>query len=90
MGIFFDRLPFFLCFNNQWLGFHDRRQDTKLEGLGVLPCLSSLVKETNELILSKGGLDMIIAAMTIFEDNIEMAQRGCKILKTFTRQSLDF
>ncbi len=33
---------------------------------------------------------MIIAAMTIFEDNIEMAQRGCKILKTCTRQSLDF
>jgi hypothetical protein len=62
----------------------------QLQGLGVLSCLSSRVKENNELILSEGGLDVIIAAMTTFEDNIEVAQRGCEILKTFTRQSLDF
>mmetsp|Transcript_14483 Transcript_14483/g.35092 ORF Transcript_14483/g.35092 Transcript_14483/m.35092 type:complete len:649 (-) Transcript_14483:1056-3002(-) len=64
-------------------------QNTELHkhGLGVLGCLKT--KDNYEILLSEGGLDLIIADMNAIED-VGIAAKCCEILKTFTRLSLDF
>jgi hypothetical protein len=61
--------------------------DLHKHGLGILACLKT--KDNYELLLSEGGLDLIISDMSSIE-HVEIATKCCEILKTFTRLSLDF
>jgi hypothetical protein len=57
--------------------------------LEILSCLCTRDKENYELVLSEGGLDVILATMTNYQQDVELAQLGCELLKNLTRQSLD-
>jgi len=58
------------------------------EGLRILNSLKT--KDNYELMLSGGGLDVIISNMNSFDYQVDIAMQCCEILKNFTRMSLDF
>jgi len=57
-------------------------------GLRILNCLKT--KDNYELMLSGGGLDLILSDMNSFDYQVDIAMQCCEILKNFTRMSLDF
>ena len=57
-------------------------------GLRILNSLKT--KDNYELMLSGGGLDVIISNMNSFDYQVDIAMQCCEILKNFTRMSLDF
>jgi hypothetical protein len=57
-------------------------------GLRILNCLKT--KDNYELMLSEGGLDVIISNMNTFDYQVDIALQCCDMLKNFTRMSLDF
>ena len=58
------------------------------QGLRILNSLKT--KDNYELMLSGGGLDVIISNMNSFDYQVDIAMQCCEILKNFTRMSLDF
>jgi hypothetical protein len=62
--------------------------ETQKHGLEILNSLKT--KDNYELMLSAGGLDLIVSNLNSFDSNEDIAKLCCEILKTFTRLSLDF
>ena len=58
------------------------------QGLRILNSLKT--KDNYELMLSAGGLDVIISNMNSFDYQVDISMQCCEILKNFTRMSLDF
>lgn len=58
------------------------------QGLKILNSLKT--KDNYELMLSAGGLDVIISNMNSFDYQVDISVLCCEILKNFTRMSLDF
>ena len=58
------------------------------QGLRILNSLKT--KDNYELMLSAGGLDVIISNMNSFDYQVDISVLCCEILKSFTRMSLDF
>eukprot|EP00533_Pseudo-nitzschia_delicatissima_P010041 CAMPEP_0116103468 /NCGR_PEP_ID=MMETSP0327-20121206/13901_1 /TAXON_ID=44447 /ORGANISM="Pseudo-nitzschia delicatissima, Strain B596" /LENGTH=570 /DNA_ID=CAMNT_0003595581 /DNA_START=160 /DNA_END=1872 /DNA_ORIENTATION=- len=58
------------------------------QGLRILNSLKT--KDNYELMLSAGGLDVIISNMNSFDYQVDISMLCCEILKNFTRMSLDF
>ena len=69
---------------------HAKVLEIQRHGLEILSCVCTRDKENYDLILSEGGLGVVLATMANYQTNVEVAQLGCELMKDVTRQSLDF
>mmetsp|Transcript_31949 Transcript_31949/g.75150 ORF Transcript_31949/g.75150 Transcript_31949/m.75150 type:complete len:602 (-) Transcript_31949:183-1988(-) len=65
-------------------------QNLEIQKYGLKILNSLKTKDNYELMLSGGGLDVIISDMNSFDYQVDIAMQCCEILKNFTRMSLDF
>lgn len=65
-------------------------QNIEIQKHGLRLLNSLKTKDNYELMLSAGGLDVIISNMNSFDYQVDVAMQCCEILKNFTRMSLDF
>ena len=75
----------------QSLASHSSNRNVQAKGLSVLvQCTSSQSIDHYEMMLSEGGIDVIIKAMTHCPGSVEVATKSLTLLQGFSRQSLDF
>lgn len=65
-------------------------QNLEIQKYGLRILNSLKTTDNYELMLSGGGLDVIISNMNSFDYQVDIAMQCCEILKNFTRMSLDF